>query len=139
MNMFCIYISVRRTIIELQPFIRLANRTPATRLQGHLRSKLMVPLERASTSFYLKVSKRMSRTHHLRDIGDFRLNHFSIQYSVFVYYKQTIAVIHSILKTRKASIINRKKNINKLLLNKSCTGSGLKKNFYKLVYVRQEV
>ena len=62
MNMFCIYnISVRRTVIELQPFIRLVIRTRATRLQGHPRSKLMVPLERASMSFYLKVSKRMTQ------------------------------------------------------------------------------
>ena len=61
MNVFCIYnISVRCTVIELQPFIRLVIRTPATRLQGSPWSKLMVPLERVSMSFYLKVSKRMT-------------------------------------------------------------------------------
>ena len=62
MNVFCIYnISVRCTIIEeLQPFIRLVIRTPATRLQGRPWSKLMVPLERASMSFYLKVSTKMT-------------------------------------------------------------------------------
>ena len=61
MNKYCIYnISVRRTVIELQPFIRMAIRTPATRLQGHPWSKLMVPLERESMSFYLKVSKRIT-------------------------------------------------------------------------------
>ena len=62
MNMLCIYhISVRRTVIELQSFIRLAIRTPVTRLQGHPRSELMVPLERAFTGCQLKLSKRMTQ------------------------------------------------------------------------------
>ena len=63
MNVFCINnISVRHTVIELQPFIRLVIRTRDTRLQGHPRSKLMVPLERAPMNFYLKVAKRIRRT-----------------------------------------------------------------------------
>ena len=61
MNTFYNYdISARRTVIELQQFIRLVIQTPTSHLQGHPRSKLMVPLERASMSFYLKVSKRMT-------------------------------------------------------------------------------
>ena len=44
-----------------RPFIRLVIRTPVTLLQGHPRSKLMAPLERASMNFYLKGSKRMTQ------------------------------------------------------------------------------
>ena len=77
MNVFCIYnISVRRTVIELQPFIRLVIRTRAIRLQGHPRTKLMVPLERASMSFFLEVSKECHRTHRFRYIGDFMVEPF---------------------------------------------------------------
>ena len=58
MNIFCVYhFSVRRTVIELQPIIRLAIRTLAARLQGHPRSKLMVPLERASMSLFESIEK----------------------------------------------------------------------------------
>ena len=60
-NKFCIYnISVRRTVSELQPFVRSVIRTPTSRLQNHPRSKLMAPLEKVPMSFYLKVAKWMT-------------------------------------------------------------------------------
>ena len=51
---------VRRTVYEQSPLVKLKIRTPASRLQSRRRSNLMVPLERASTVCYLKVSTKMT-------------------------------------------------------------------------------
>ena len=50
----------RPTVYGLSPLVRFKIRTPASRLQSRRRSNLMVPLERASTVCYLKVSTKIT-------------------------------------------------------------------------------